>query len=215
MFSGIIETVGVLMETEKKHGGMHLVFGGVPFAGELVIGESIAIDGACMTVVRSDGERMSFDVDLSLETLSVTQMGNWTPGRRVNLERALRLSDRLGGHLVLGHVDDTGWLISRRDEGGTNFLTIGVPIRHASHLIPKGSITVDGISLTVNALSDYPEEESVHVELAIIPHTLSATNIGERKPGDLIHIEFDVVGKYILRAGSIEKSGDGTFRPLC
>jgi len=214
MFSGIIETVAVLLETERTHGGMRLVIGDVPFAGELAIGESIAIDGACMTVVWSDRLRSCFGIDLSLETLSVTKMGSWAPGRRVNLERALRLSDRLGGHLVLGHVDQTGWLVSRRDEGGTTFLTIGVPIRHASLLIHKGSISVDGISLTVNALSDHVEEESVHVELAIIPHTLSATNIGERQPGDPLHIEFDVVGKYILRSKDVEKIGGGHFRPL-
>ena len=214
MFSGIIETVAVLMETEKTHGGMRLVIGDVPFAGELTVGESIAIDGACMTVVWADALRLCFGIDLSLETLSVTKMGSWSPGRRVNLERALRLSDRLGGHLVLGHVDQSGWLISRSDEGGTTFLTIGVPIRHASLLIHKGSIAVDGISLTVNALSDHPEEESVHVELAIIPHTLSATNIGERKPGDGLHLEFDIVGKYILRSRDVERIGEGKFRPL-
>ncbi|MDA8059871.1 MAG: riboflavin synthase [Leptospirillum sp.] len=214
MFSGIIETVGVLLETEKKQGGMRFVIGNVPFAGELAIGESVAIDGACMTVVWADQLRSCFGIDLSLETLSVTSMGSWAPGRRVNLERALRLSDRLGGHLVLGHVDQTGWLVSRRDEGGTTFLTIGVPARHASLLIHKGSICVDGISLTVNALSDHPESDCVHVELAIIPHTLMVTNIGERNPGDSLHLEFDVVGKYILRSRDLEKMTEGRFRPI-
>lgn len=214
MFSGIIESVGILAKSEKTHGGMRLVIGEVPFAGELAVGESIAIDGACMTVVWADGLRFCFGIDLSLETLSVTKMGSWTPGRKVNLERALRLSDRLGGHLVLGHVDQAGWLISRRDEGGTTFLTIGAPLRHAALLIHKGSIAVDGISLTVNALSEHLEDESVHLELAIIPHTLSATNIGERKPGDSLHLEFDIVGKYILRSMDVEKLGDRKSWPL-
>ncbi len=214
MFSGIIESVGILLETEETHGGRRLAIGEVPFAGELCTGESVALNGACMTVVWADPARASFGIDLSLETLAVTRMGTWTPGTRVNLERAMRLSDRLGGHLVLGHVDTVGTLLSRRNEGGTTLMTLGVPERHGALLIPKGSLAVDGISLTVNALSDHQREGLVHVELAIIPHTLAVTNIGERHPGDTLHLEFDIVGKYILRSREVERMESGNTRPL-
>lgn len=201
MFSGIIETTGQILSSVPAQGGS-LTITGVAFAKDLVAGESVAINGACMTVVSRDKDH--FSVDVSLETLRVTRMGEMVPGERVNLERAMRLSDRLGGHLVLGHVDCLGRIEGRRSSGNTEFFSLHVPAPLHRYLIPKGSITVDGISLTVNAFSDSPDRTGSLVELAIIPHTLAVTTLGERKPGDRVHLELDLVGKYVDRFREID-----------
>ncbi len=205
MFSGIIEATGQVLtpvDGSGDAGGGRLVIGGVPFAAELVPGESVAIDGACMTVVEARGE--SFFVDVSRETLRVTRMGAFKAGDRVNLERAMKLSDRLGGHLVLGHVDCLGRIDSRAVDGNTAFFELFVPAPHHRYLIPKGSITVDGISLTVNQFRDLPDGSGSLVTLAIIPHTLSVTSLGGRRPGDRVHLELDMVGKYVDRFRAVD-----------
>lgn len=201
MFSGIVEATGQVLAPVGESGG-RLGVGGVPFAGELAAGESVAIDGACMTVVETRGE--AFYVDVSRETLRVTRMGEFKAGDRVNLERAMKLSDRLGGHLVLGHVDCLGRIDSRESSGNTAFFGLFVPAPHHRYLIPKGSITVDGISLTVNQFRDLPDGRGSLVTLAIIPHTLSVTSLGDRRPGDSVHLELDMVGKYVDRFREVD-----------
>ncbi|MGC8500441.1 MAG: riboflavin synthase [Leptospirillia bacterium] len=204
MFSGIIEATGHIMAPVDPAGG-RLGISGVPFAPELISGESVAIDGACMTVVETQGD--AFFVDVSRETLRVTRMGRFQLGDRVNLERAMRLSDRLGGHLVLGHVDCVGRIDSRETVGNTEFFGLFVPAPHHRYLIPKGSITVDGISLTVNMFRDLPDGTGSLVTLAIIPHTLTVTALGDRRPGDPVHLELDMVGKYVDRFREVGEGG--------
>lgn len=198
MFSGIVEITGKVRETTFRNKGMRLVVGSVPFAETLSQGESISINGACMTVTATGTDW--FAVDVSLESLSVTRMGEYEAGERVNLERPLRLSDRLGGHLVLGHVDGLGVLEERRTEGDTTFLTVSIPHAHRAFVIPKGSVAVEGVSLTVNTILDSQTPPGCRIGLAIIPHTLKVTNLSDRKAGDKLHLEYDVIGKYILRA---------------
>ncbi|MGC8529027.1 MAG: riboflavin synthase [Leptospirillia bacterium] len=205
MFSGIIEATGRVLapiDVSGSAGGGRLGIGGVPFAGELAAGESVAIDGACMTVVESRGD--AFFVDVSRETLRVTRMGDFKAGDRVNLERAMKLSDRLGGHLVLGHVDCLGRIDSRESVGNTAFFELFVPAPYHRYLIPKGSITVDGISLTVNHFRDLPEGSGSLVTLAIIPHTLAVTSLGDRQAGHRVHLELDMVGKYVDRFREVD-----------
>ncbi len=209
MFSGIIETTGRVSAPVSPEGG-RLVIAGVSFAKELSLGESVAINGACMTVVSSDNE--GFSVDVSRETLRVTRMGALVRGDRVNLERAMRLSDRVGGHVVLGHVDCLGRIDGRRAEGNTEFFSVFVPAPFHRYLIPKGSIAVEGISLTVNRFEDCSEDAGSLVELAIIPHTLKVTALGERVPGNLVHLELDMMGKYADRFREMDHRSDGNRR---
>ena len=152
-------------------------------------GESIAVNGVCLTARQIAGRR--FLVDVSPESLSRTDLGQLVVGSVVNLERALRLSDRLGGHLVSGHIDATASIISRQPEGDFVRLSFVVPVGFGRYIIEKGSIAIDGISLTVN----HCDERSFSV--AIIPHTLQITTLGQRKPGDLVNIEVDLIGKYV------------------
>jgi riboflavin synthase len=207
LFTGIVEETGTVRSIEQSENGCVLSIEGVSFGGELVPGESVSINGACMTV--TNAWETGFRVDVSRETLAVTRMGSFARAERVNLERAMRLSDRLGGHLVLGHVDGLGTLKSREREGETEFLQVALPFGHRALVIPKGSIAVDGISLTVNRIRDDEVKESCLIELAIIPHTLEVTNLGDRKVGDAVHLEYDIVGKYIIRARETGISGNG------
>ncbi len=205
MFSGIVEVTAKVREATLRNKGMRLVVGEVPFADALAPGESISVNGACMTVTATGKDW--FAVDVSLESLTVTRMGEYKVGETLNLERPLRLSDRLGGHLVLGHVDGLGILEERKADGDTTFMTVSIPYVHRAYVIPKGSITVEGISLTVNTIVDSQTPPGCRIGLAIIPHTLKVTNLADRKPGDKIQLEYDVVGKYILRAKETGLSG--------
>ncbi|MHB1605539.1 MAG: riboflavin synthase [Leptospirales bacterium] len=198
MFSGIVQATGRVRETLKSGQGMRLVVEEAPFSRDLQSGESVAVNGACMTVT-AWGENW-FGVDVSAETLSVTRMGQFVQGERLNLERAISLSERLSGHLVLGHVDGLGRIDSAWTEGETTFYKVWIPYDHRAYVIPKGSITIDGISLTVNRIHDRESPRECLIELAIIPHTILVTNLADRAVGDLVHLEYDVIGKYILRA---------------
>ena len=191
MFTGIVEALGRVGAVEAgARGGRRL---GVAVPDEpswrLALGESVAVSGVCLTVVDTVPGRLAFD--LAEETLRVTNLGGLGVGDPVNLERPLRFDGRLGGHLVLGHVDGLGRVAAVRPEGDGARVDVEVPAGLRPLLIPKGSVTIDGVSLTVAAL-----EEDVF-SVALIPHTLAVTTLGQRHPGDRVNLEMDVIGKYV------------------
>ena len=190
MFTGLVEALGRIGAVETVGSGRRLRVG-VPeeAAWRLALGESVAVSGVCLTVVEETPGRLSFD--LAEETLRVTTLGELRAGDPVNLERPLRLDGRLGGHLVLGHVDGIGRVTAVRPEGDGARLEVAVPRGLRPLLIPKGSVTVDGVSLTVAGL-----EESAFA-VALIPHTLAVTTLGRRRAGDAVNLEMDVIGKYV------------------
>ncbi|HEX9897648.1 MAG TPA: riboflavin synthase [Candidatus Methylomirabilis sp.] len=191
MFTGIIEAIGTVQEFSRQGEGARVHIGAGPLAEGLRLGESIAVEGACLTVtaLRRDG----FAADLSVETLKRTTLGRLRAGARVNLERPLRLGDRLGGHLVTGHVDGVGQLAERVPQGDGEFIRIRFPRELGSLLVMKGSIAVDGISLTVAELS-----RDVF-GVAIIPHTLEHTTLRNKRVGDPVNLEADLLGKHVAR----------------
>ncbi len=191
MFTGLIEDLGTLQEIRTATDQARLtVATGLPMA-ELILGESIAINGVCLTVTAfGDGV---FSADVSPETLKCTTLGQLSTGCRVNLERALRLSDRLGGHLVTGHIDGKARIVERRQEGNTLRLSFQTDAAVSSLLVAKGSVTIDGISLTVNEVSEDA------FSLVVIPHTLAMTTLQDRKIGDEVNVETDLIGKYVAR----------------
>jgi riboflavin synthase len=188
VFSGIITAVAKVTAYQEVSGGCELTIAS-PW-GDLEPGESVAVDGACLTVTNfADGQ---FVVHVIATSLDRTLFVSYRAGRRVNLERALRAGDRLGGHLVQGHVDGVGTVESVRQRDDARLLVIGVPPGVAAVSIPLGSIAVDGVSLTVDAI---PAPETVQVSL--IPFTLQHTTLGDKSPGDQVHLEGDTVGKYV------------------
>lgn len=200
MFTGLIEDLGTLRDIRTGADQARLtVATGLPMA-ELSLGESIAVNGVCLTVTSfGDG---AFSADVSPETMSCTTLGSLTRGAYVNLERALRLSDRLGGHLVTGHIDGQGRIVERRKDGNAWRFKFQTDAAVSSLLVAKGSVTIDGISLTVNEVSEDA------FSLAIIPLTLSKTTLQERNVGDGVNIETDLIGKYVarfLQDGSVAK----------
>jgi riboflavin synthase len=194
MFTGIITGLGTLREVQPIGGGqdMRLVIGVAPeFLEGAVLGCSIACSGICLTAVQLHPD--SFAVDASAETLSRTTMGTWRLGRRVNLERSLRLGDELGGHLVAGHVDGVATVLSATPENASVRWRFRVPAELARHIATKGSIAVDGVSLTVN------EVDAEGFGVNIIPHTAAITSIGTLQPGDAVNIEIDTLARYVAR----------------
>ena len=191
MFTGLIEDLGTLRDIRTGADQARLtVATGLPMA-ELTLGESIAINGVCLTVTSfGDG---AFSADVSPETLSCTSLGHLSRGARVNLERALRLSDRLGGHLVTGHVDGQARIIECRKDGNAWRFNFQTNAAVSFFLVAKGSVTIDGISLTVNDVSDDT------FSLVVIPHTLAMTTLQDRKVGDAVNVETDLIGKYVAR----------------
>lgn len=197
MFTGLIEAIGVVERCDRTAGGLQLLLGSSLPVAELSNGESIAVDGVCLTV--TSFSQKGFAVDVSPESLGATTLGVKKTGARVNLERALRLSDRLGGHLVSGHVDGQATLQSVRRTGQFTRLDFNAPKDLLASMIVKGSIAIDGISLTINTV------ESSGFSVMIIPHTLTNTTLCDRKPGEQVNIENDMLGKYVekfLRSGS-------------
>ena len=191
MFSGIVEEMGVVKSLVRGLGGARLSILAGAVLKDLQLGESVSVSGACLTAAEV-GET-DFAVDVSVETLDVTTLGTLTAGAAVNLERALKLNDRLGGHLVTGHVDGTGILRERTQTGNTLLLTFEVPEPILRYCISKGSITADGVSLTINSVSENG------VSVAIIPHTAKVTTLGMKQPGDAVNLESDLIGKYVER----------------
>jgi riboflavin synthase len=192
MFTGLISDMGVVERLEPRAGGARITIrpGNLP-VDELVPGESVACNGACLTVVERGGGRMSFDA--VPETLSRTTLGTWKTGTRVNLERALRLSDRLGGHLVQGHVDAVGKVLARAAEGQGARFTLWMPPAIAPLVAEKGSIAIDGVSLTVASAG------RDRFEVALIPETLTRTVLGDAAPGTAVNLEADVVARHVAR----------------
>lgn len=191
MFTGIIEGLGTLTAVRPIGQGARLTLESGISLADTAVGDSIAVNGACLTAVAISGNH--FEVDVSPETLRLTTLGSARVGNRVNLERALRLSDRLDGHLVSGHIDGIGSLKQRKQKGNAVLVTISVPRELTRYMIHKGSVAVDGVSLTINNL----EPESF--EVSIIPHTAGLTTVGFKEPGSRVNIETDIIGKYIER----------------
>jgi riboflavin synthase len=191
MFTGIIEDVGEVVRWRKRGGAGVLTLASALPVDEMKLGASIAVNGACLTIVDKAGSR--FSVDVSPETLQRTSFRSLGRGAPVNLERPLRLNDRLGGHLVTGHVDGVGVAEKVRKKGKFIFYTFRVPPDLDLQLVAKGSVAVDGISLTVN------ESEQERFSVAVIPFTLKHTNLRHRRVGDKVNIETDLIGKYVQR----------------
>lgn len=197
MFTGIIQSVGTLAAREARGGDarLRIAFGTLPrdaAAGDGIrLGESIAVNGCCLTVAAFDGD--GFEADASNETLALTTLGTLPLGAAVNLERALRASDRLGGHLVSGHVDGTGRVLAIADDGRAQRWRFALPPALARYVAHKGSVCVDGTSLTVNAV------DGDAFEVALVPHTLAHTAFARAKAGDPVNIEVDQVARYLER----------------
>lgn len=187
MFTGIIETLGTVGAMEPLENGARLKL--LPFGVDLRRGESIAINGVCLTALPEPDGSLQFD--LSPETLRVTSLGQLRKGSVVNLERAMALGDRLGGHIVQGHVDATGTLLSKKDEGDFAFFRWSYPTEFSQLVISKGSISIDGISLTI------VEPDASSFGVALIPETLRKTNLGAAEIGQRFNLEFDMMAKYI------------------
>ena len=197
MFTGIIEGVGRLAAREPRGGDVRFTFatGSLPWLGErgedVRLGESIAVNGVCLTVVAFDAG--SFQADASTETLGLTTLGDLAEGAALNLERAMRPSDRLGGHLVSGHVDGIGRVLSVHDDARAQRWRFAAPAPLLKYVAKKGSICVDGVSLTVNAV------DGEGFEVALIPHTVAHTRFAETAVGDAVNLEIDLVARYVER----------------
>ena len=192
MFTGLIEGVGRLRQREPRGGDvrLHVEVGTLPFA-DVAMGESIAVNGVCLTVVAFDA--VSFAADVSTETLSLTTLGGLADGQALNLERAMRPTDRLGGHLVSGHVDGVGRVLSVHEDARSQRWRFAAPAPLLKYIATKGSICVDGVSLTVNAV------DGEGFEVALIPHTVSHTAFATTRVGDPVNLEVDLVARYVER----------------
>jgi riboflavin synthase len=203
MFTGIVTAVGTIESCEQR--GDLRVRIACPFdPAKIAVGASVACSGVCLTVVERGGEADDawVAVDVSAETLSRTARGLWREGARINLEPSLKLGDELGGHIVSGHVDDVGEVAQVTPEGDSIRLTIVAPPELAAFIAPKGSIAVDGVSLTINHVDDRANG-SVHFGLNLIPHTAAVTTLGELKQGDEVNLEIDTVARYLQRLESL------------
>jgi len=192
MFTGIITDIGELLGRE---GGRFSVRTAYP-AHTIAVGASLACDGACLTVtsVRAEATGSIFTADVSNETLSKTSLDSWQPGRKINLEQALRAGDELGGHLVSGHVDGLARIVDITPDGSSRRLLIETSEQLARYIAAKGSVALDGISLTIN------EVVGQRFGINVIPHTLTQTTLGIKKPGDAINLEVDLLARYVARA---------------
>jgi len=193
MFTGIITDIGLIVELEHR-GDLRARVGTSYAPNGIDIGASIACDGVCLTVIeRGAGQPNWFDVEISAETLSKTNLGAWAAGKRVNLERALKVGDELGGHIVSGHVDGQARITAIRDEGDSTRVTLRAPDALAGFIAPKGSVALNGTSLTVN------EVEGTDFGINFIPHTKQATTWGDVAVGDMINLEIDTMARYVAR----------------
>lgn len=203
MFTGIVEEIGVVKALESGLAGTRLTILASTVMETLTVGASVSVNGACLTVV-AVGDR-EFSAEVSRETLSSTALGRLITSAPVNLERALKINERIDGHLVSGHVDGVGTLTSRRQEGNAIVLRIEAPKEVLRYCVPKGSITVDGASLTINELNDRS------FGVAIIPHTAKMTTLGVKQAGETVNLEADLIGKYVERL--LQERGDLPPKP--
>jgi len=211
MFTGLIEDVGKVQKLERRGSSARLAIATALPAAEFFIGDSVAVNGACLTVTGiAAGTLLSFDV--SPETMDRSGLGRLTSGDRVNLERAMRLSDRLGGHIVTGHIDCVATIAGQREESGNILFSFRIPSENLRYIIEKGSVAIDGISLTVNSVT--LDGFSVN----IIPHTAQMTTLRFKKPGNSVNIETDIIGKYVERlltgSGSAREPGGISMKKL-
>lgn len=190
MFTGIVEGLGRVLSATGK-GTVRITVQSTFDLGRVRVGDSVAVDGVCLTVVARRGRR--FDADLGPETLRKTTLGRLEAGSHVHLERALRIGDAIGGHLVTGHVDGRGRVAAARAHGASRTLTIEAPRALAPFIVPKGSITVDGVSLTVNRV------DGTRFRVTLIPHTLVVTQLGRLAAGQQVNLETDLIAKHVAR----------------
>lgn len=191
MFTGLVETMGTVAALTDHAGGARLTVAAPAYRDGVALGDSVAVNGTCLTAVASDDGRLTFE--LAPETLRKTNLGGVKPGDAVNLERALRVGDRLGGHWVQGHVDGVGALDERKPDAGWELFRFAAPPELHRYLVPKGSIAVDGVSLTLVEVS------KAGFSVALIPHTLAATTLGRLCPGAAVNLEVDLLAKYVER----------------
>lgn len=206
MFTGLIQRVGELKRLVRSQGGWSLTVAHAPWADALAHGESVAVQGACLTVTRVG--RGFFEADVLDETLRRTALQRIGEGSRVNLERALALGDRLGGHIVSGHVDEVGTLCALEARGRDAALRVACSAALARQTVMKGSVAIDGVSLTVSGLGDD------WLEVNVIPTTMQETSLGDRRVGDVVNLEGDLLGKYVARLLGRERSGGVTEQLL-
>jgi len=206
MFTGLVQSVGTVSHVRRR-GDYRVLTIASPLADDTIeLGESIACDGACLTVIETAAG--SFVVEASAESIVRTTLGTLTPGARINLERALRVGDRLGGHFVMGHVDCVGAVSALREVGRSLELALTFDPDHDPLVIEKGSIAVNGVSLTVNRV------RSGWLAVNVIPHTARGTTIADLRVGDGLNLEFDCIGKYILKARQTSRGGGVTLEML-
>ena len=191
MFTGLVETLATIVDIVDEPPGKRLLVAAPKIAGETAIGDSIALNGCCLTVVLKTEEQLVFEA--GPETLARTNLGQLKAGSPINLERSLRVGDRLGGHYVTGHIDALATLDERRDEGDWSTFWFRVPAALTRQMASKGSVAVDGVSLTL------VDVETERFSVALIPHTLAATTLGKLQHGDRVNIETDVLAKYVER----------------
>jgi riboflavin synthase len=202
MFTGLVQRLAKIVEVIPEGAGVRLVLDDSPTASRASLGDSVSINGCCLTVVAIDGGRLAFQA--GSETLSRTNLGALVPGDRVNVETSLRFGDELGGHLVTGHVDALGTVDERLEEPGPTGeqgwakFWFRVPAQLARQMASKGSVAVDGVSLTLVDIEDRHDGIG-RFSVALIPHTLGATTLGQRRPGDRVNVETDVLAKYVER----------------
>jgi len=191
VFTGIIETQGIITRADRISGGAQIEVYAPDFGRDMAIGDSIAVDGVCLTVVKFI--RGAFVADVSAETIERTTLGGLRQGGKVNLERAVRLSDRLGGHLVTGHIDGMGKLLLRHVAGNSTIYQFQVPRELLEYIVPKGSVAVDGISLTVAQI------KGDSIAAAVVPHTEEVTTLKDKAIGSPVNVEVDMMAKYVKR----------------
>ena len=198
MFTGIVEELGSVKALRRDAGAARLTVSASLVLGGTVLGDSISVNGVCLTVV--DLGKSEFSADVALETLKVTNLGELSVGQQVNLERAMQLSARIGGHLVSGHVDAVGRIRAKKQEGNSWRIIIDAPAPALRYIIKKGSVAIDGISLTV------ADVDASGFSIAMIPHTAKLTTLGSKHAGDSVNLETDIIGKYVekLLAGRVE-----------
>ncbi len=200
MFTGIIEEMGNVKALRREAGAARLTISASTVLGSTALGDSICVNGVCLTVV--DIGKSEFSADVANETLKVTNLGELQVGQKVNLERALQLSARIGGHLVTGHVDAVGWIREKRQESNSWRVFIEAPETALRYIIKKGSVAADGISLTV------ADVDITGFSIAMIPHTAKLTTLGFKSAGDSVNLETDIIGKYVERLLSGRVEGD-------